>query len=142
MSRGLLPSGTKSLVFYEVWRLQEVQALTALRPRVGPLKEPWSSKLGDPGVRGLESLEARSDECLEDRGPGRLNLSYFTRSGGSWEVQIPPRYDSGWVRLKKPKTGSSDLRIFGSDECLEDRGPGRLHLSYFTRFGGSRTSRF
>ena len=53
------------------------------------------------------------------------------------EGHIPWPYDSGWVRLKKPKTGSSDLRIFGSDECLEDRGPGRLNLSYFTRSGGS-----
>ena len=33
--------------------------------------------------------EARSDECLEDPGPGRLNLSYSTRFGGSWERQIP-----------------------------------------------------
>ena len=46
-----------------------------LRERVGPLKEPWSSKLGDPGVRGLESLESRSDECLEDCGRQELNVS-------------------------------------------------------------------
>ena len=38
---------------------------------------------------GLETLEAGSDECLEDRVPGRLNLSYSTSLGGSWELQIP-----------------------------------------------------
>ena len=56
--------------------------ITAFRFRVGPLLNP-SRVFG-----GLESLEAGSDECLEDPGPGRLHLPYFTRSGGSWEVQI------------------------------------------------------
>ena len=32
---------------------------------------------------GLESLEAGSDECLEDPGSGRLHVSYSTVSGGS-----------------------------------------------------------
>ena len=55
-----------------------------LRNRVGPLKEPCSRVFG-----GSETLEARSDERLEDRGPGRLHLSYSTSLGGSWELQIP-----------------------------------------------------
>ena len=90
MSRGLWPWEAQSVVFYEVRRLPEVQILNRLRGRVGPLKEPWTSRLGDPGARGLETLEARSDECLEDRGLGRLHPSYSTRFGGSWELQIPP----------------------------------------------------
>ena len=48
-----------------------------------------SARLGDPEVRGSEILDAGSDECLEDRVLGKLNLSYPTRSGGSWERQIP-----------------------------------------------------
>ena len=34
-------------------------------------------------VRCLEILAARSDECLDDRVLGRLNVSYSTRRGGS-----------------------------------------------------------
>ena len=49
--------------------------------------------------------------------------------------------------LNKTNTPGSDdrgweLREAGSDECLEACGSGRLHLSYFTRFGGSGRSRF
>ena len=40
-------------------------------------------------LRGSEILETQSDECLEDRVPGRLNLLCFTSLGGSWERQIP-----------------------------------------------------
>ena len=73
---------------------------------MGPLKEPWSSEVGDP-----RSSEARSDECLEDCGPRELNLLYFTTSGGSWEGHIPWPYDSGWVPLKNLR-----LWIFGGLE--------------------------
>ena len=83
MSRGLWSSGVQSVVFYEVWRVLGAAVSGNLMYRVGPLKEPWSSKLGDPGVRGLEILEAGSDECLEDRVLGRLHLSYSTCLGGS-----------------------------------------------------------
>ena len=98
MSQGLWPWEAHPVAFYEVRRLQELQIRTALIYWVGPLKEPWSSKLGDPGVRGLESLEARSDECLEDCGPRELNVSYSTMSGGSWERHIPGTCGPGWVR--------------------------------------------
>ena len=40
---------------------------------------------------GLESLEAGSGECLEDVGSVRLNVSYSTVSGGSWEASAKPR---------------------------------------------------
>ena len=57
----------------------------ALRDRVGPLKTAW--------FRGLETLEAESDECLKDCGPGRLNLLYSTRFGGSGSSRcLPPSY--------------------------------------------------
>ena len=75
MSEGLWPPGAQCVVIYDVWGLLGEPDSATLRERVGPLKEPWSSKLGDPGVRGLESLEARSDECLEDCGPRELNVS-------------------------------------------------------------------
>ena len=150
---------------------------------MGPLKEPWSSEVGDP-----RSSEARSDECLEDWGLQELNVSYFTTSGGSWEGQIPGSYeafgfsevtnvsrivalggsiyrilhvseaqgspdsyglkrgcDCGWVRLKnlaRARLRGLETPEAGSDECLEDRVPGRLHLSYSTCLGGSRSSRF
>ena len=51
MSRGLWPWEAPSIVFYEVWRLQEVQALTALRPRVGPLKETKDRIFGSSDLR-------------------------------------------------------------------------------------------
>ena len=85
MSRGSCPWEAQSLVFYEVWRLQEVQILTWLRVGVGPRKEPKTPET-------LEASEfevwAESDECLEDRGPGRLHLSYSTCLGGSWELRF------------------------------------------------------
>ena len=56
---------------------------------------------------GLESLEARSDECLEDRVPGKLHLSYSTSLGGSWE--LPPRDYTRGFRLK-----NIDRRRFGA----------------------------
>ena len=87
-----------------------------LRMRVGPLREPCSRaslRFGESGgrtcpmssmilesggskcriLRGLEApggpVEAGSDECLEDRVPGGLHVSYSTTSGGSWARQIP-----------------------------------------------------
>ena len=104
-----------------------------------PLKEPWSSEVGDP-----RSSEARSDECLEDCGPRELNLSYFMTSGGSWEDQIPRRCETGWVRLKNLGLRSSGTRIPGLEslearieECLEDCGPRELNVSYSLMSGGS-----
>ena len=57
------------------------------------------------------------------------------------------RAATGWVRLNKPNTpGSEDrgweVRDAGSDECLQDCGCGRFHMSYFTRFGCSERFRF
>ena len=108
MSRGLWPWGVQFVVFYEVWRLLGAPDSGNLVWRVGPLKEPWCSEVGDP-----KSLETRSDECLKDCGPRELNLSYSTRSGGSWEVQIPPTCEAGWVRLKNlglRRSGTRGLR--------------------------------
>ena len=66
MYRGLWPSGAPSVVFYEVWRLQEVPPLTTLWYRVGPLK-----KTNTPGSedRGWEFGQAGNDERIEDGGP-------------------------------------------------------------------------
>ena len=75
----------QSVVFYESRRFWEPQILRELVYRVGPLKEPCSrasSRFGDSGGC-LETLEAGSDECLEDRVPGELHLSYFKILGGS-----------------------------------------------------------
>ena len=77
MSRGSWPSGAQCVVIYDVWRLLGGPDSATLVERVVPLKEPWSSEVGDPGVRGLESLEARSGECLEDYGLRELNVMYF-----------------------------------------------------------------
>ena len=33
-------------------------------------------------------------ECLEDLGSGKLNVSYSTVSGGSWEVSVPAKVGS------------------------------------------------
>ena len=88
----------------------------------------------------MESLEAGSDECLEDRVPGRLHLSYSTSLGGSRELQIPRGYETGWVRLKnlaRARLRGLETLEAESDECLEDRVLGRLNLSYFTSLGGS-----
>ena len=38
--------------------------------------------------------------------------------------------------FKEPQTSGRELREAGSDECLEDGGSGRLHVLYFTKFGG------
>ena len=98
---------------------------------MGPLKEPCSRVLG-----GLESLEAGSDECLEDRVPGRLHLSYSTTSGGSWEF-----------RFSEFEVWSSSVRMFGSleFECSDAWKLGNLvqmHLASFSsvvgRPGGQR----
>ena len=61
---------------------------------------------------GLESLEAGSDECLEDRVPGRLHLSYSTRSGGFWERQIPTTECTGWVPFKTLCASSEVWRVW------------------------------
>ena len=92
MSRGSWPWEAPSIVFYVSRRLQELQILTwlsqAKKPGGSPLKPlRASSEVWIFG--GLESLEAGSDECLEDRVPGRLHLSYSTCLGGPWELQIP-----------------------------------------------------
>ena len=76
MSRGSCPWEAESVVFYESRRLWEPEILRELMYRVGPLKETWSSKVGDPGVRGLESLEARSDERLEGCVPEEIDVLY------------------------------------------------------------------
>ena len=47
----------------------------------------------------------------------------------SGKPNTPGAEDQGW-----------ELGEAGSDECIEDCGPRRLHLSYSTRFGGSRRS--
>ena len=134
MSRGLWPSGAQCVVIYDVWRLLGGPDSGNLIDRVGPLKEPWSSEVGDPGVRGLETLEARSDECLEDCGPRELNVSYSTMSGGSWERHIPGTCGPGWVRLKnlglrglelpearsvESSCGVRDLELVSSERDLE-----------------------
>ena len=53
-------------------------------------------------LRGLEApggpVEAGSDECLEDRVPGGLHVSYSTTSGGSWARQIPRSEYAEWAR--------------------------------------------
>ena len=42
-------------------------------------------------------------------------ILHVSEAPGAPDSNVAKRsYDSGWVRLKKPKTGSSDLRIFGS----------------------------
>ena len=42
----------------------------------------------------------------------------------------------GGCLSKKPKTSGREFRETRSDECLENCGSGRLHLSSSTRFGG------
>ena len=65
-------------------------------------------------LRGLEApggpVEAGSDECLEDRVPGGLHVSYSTTSGGSWARHIPRTEYTEWVRLKNLS------RVFGGLE--------------------------
>ena len=60
-------------------------------------------------LRGVEApggpVEAGSDECLEDLGFGRLNVSYSTSLGGS------RRSSGGW-----------------NDECLKGPGSGRFNV--------------
>ena len=75
MSRGSWSWEAQSVVIYDVWRFLGGPDSATLTWRVGPLKEPWSSEVGDPGVRGLERLESGSDECLVDIGSGKLNVS-------------------------------------------------------------------
>ena len=87
MSRELWAWESQSVVFYEVWRLQEVQGLTKLTDRVGPPKQTDTPGSEDR-VRGLEVRRAGSDECLEDCGPGRLHLPYSTRFGGSRRSRV------------------------------------------------------
>ena len=42
----------------------------------------------------LGGVEAGSDKCLEDLSSGKLNVSYSTVSGGSWEVSAPAKVGS------------------------------------------------
>ena len=114
----------QSVVFYEVWRLQEVQALIALCERVDPLKQPWSSRLADSGVQGLDTREARFIVIYE-----------------VWRLQEVQGLTKLKYRVGPPKQTNIGPSEAGSDECLEDCGSGRLHMSYFTRFGGSGRSR-
>ena len=85
MSRGSWPWDAQSLVFYKSRRLEELQILTWLSQAKRSYEAGWVrlKNLARARLRGLEIPEARSDECLEDRVLGRLNLSYFTSLGGS-----------------------------------------------------------
>ena len=62
----------------------------------------------------MEILEAGSEECLQDLGTGRMNVSYSMSLGGS----------------------RTSLEA-GSDERLEDPGSGKFNVSYSTVSGGS-----
>ena len=53
----LWPSGAPSVVFYKVWRLQEVPLLTAVRRRVGPLKQIKHSRIRRTEAGSLGGLE-------------------------------------------------------------------------------------
>ena len=83
MSRGSFLWEIPFIVFDEVRRLQELQIVTAFSRHFHGLKRPGGSPL-KPFAR---LRRFGSDECLEDPGSGRLNVSYSTVSGGSWEVQ-------------------------------------------------------
>ena len=72
MSRGLWLWEAPSVVFYEVWRPQEVQPLTKLRDRVGPSKEPK--------ILGLGTLEI---EAWSFGGLEVTNVSNIVVVGGS-----------------------------------------------------------
>ena len=52
MSGGSWPWEAPSIVFYDVWSLQEVQILTAWWDRVGPLKETLDSGESEGSVSG------------------------------------------------------------------------------------------
>ena len=135
MCRGLWPWEAPSIVFYDVWRLQEVHILTAWWYRFGPLNETNTLGAEDPG---WELGEAGSDECLEDPGLRELHLSYSTRSGGSWQPQIPPTDSARVGALKQTHRGrerggsearSLDVDVSSSEEfeswkfgCLEKFG--------------------
>ena len=69
---------------------------------------------------GLETPEAGSDECLEDRVLGRLNLSYSTKFGSSWEGQIPTAFWFGVWRLEV--TNVSRIVARGGSICRILRG--------------------
>ena len=71
---GLWFSGAPFDLFYEVWRPQEAQPLTALRYQVGPLNK--TNTLGSED-RGWDLGEAGSDERIEDGGPRGLHLSHY-----------------------------------------------------------------
>ena len=58
-------------------------------------------------------------------------------SRGSWLWEGPFVVFCEVWRLRASDDRGRELREVGSDECLEGCGPGRLHLSYSTRFGGS-----
>ena len=124
MYRGLWPWEAPSVVFYEVWRPQEVQALTALTGEVGPLNKPNTPGSED---RGWELGEAGSDECIEDCGPGRLHLSYSTRSGGPRRSSVQPSLATGLTNTPGSEDRGWELGEVGSDECIKDCSPGRLH---------------
>ena len=78
MSGGSCPWEAQSVVFYESRRLWELQI-----PCGGYTGWVRLKNLARARLRGLETLEAGNDQCLEDRGPGTLNFLYSTSLGGS-----------------------------------------------------------
>ena len=69
-------------------------------------------------------MEAGSDECLEDRVPVGLHVSYSTTSGGSWARHIRTTEYTEWVRLKNLS------RVFGGLEVT--------NVSRILALGGSK----
>ena len=56
------------------------------------------------------------------------------------DVQILTKLSGFSIPGGSPLKPFARLRRFGSDECLEDLGSGRLKVSYSTRSRGSRRS--
>ena len=135
MSRGSCPCGAPCIVFYDVWRLLGAPDSNDRVYGVGPLKKLFA-RLRRFG----------SGECLEDLGSGKLNVSYSTVSGGSWEVQFLTKlvYRVGPPKETKDRIfGSSDLRIFdlrifGSSDLRMIFGSSDLQglVVWSSKFGG------
>ena len=87
-------------------------------------------------LKPLGRLVAGRNEYLADPGSGRLNVLYSTVSGVSWISRILALGGSKCRILRGLEAPGGPVEA-GSDECLEDRVPGGLHVSYSTTSGGS-----
>jgi hypothetical protein len=130
MSRGSWPWEAQTIVFYDVWRLLGEPEFNGFMIPGGPA---YRNKRPDLRIFGSSEVTNVSRFVALGR-----NLSYFTRSGGSWEGQV---LTDLLFRVGPPKETKD--RIFGSSDGLEfDSSEFEVWRSSLRMFGSLEARKF